>query len=210
MSSSSRRHFCAPLAVAALLLLLVAEVHCASRRSATASLSTSAAATVDGLKQVEGMSRLAREHGATVPRIGVAHIDPMALRALEQSGSYSISIFLIAPDFAFSLMRPAYNTTCKSLGSGQVYDPDLVNLIYPFAMFRNLPSGEYECTVDQAGYYRFSRVISANDTASVVTYMNLVPVTYGMTIVYNVRKTFLYLPSLVSFYGPSQPLFPSL
>ena len=187
-SSSFRR--CGIVAFVALALLALAaesRVNAAVAISSTLSTSSydpSATAVLDALRNNPDTANFRQ------PRVHVVKVDPAVVREAEslaaaQSGS--ITIVLMSPDFTL-LNRPAYNTTCRS-SNGTVYTPNLVSIAYPIALFNRLEEGEYECTVDQLGFYRFSDRIVLNSTRpSAARYFNLLPVSYGVTFVYNVRS----------------------
>lgn len=175
--------------VAALLLLAT---NASARTVATEASSASAAMT--SISRMNEFKNVAGKHGVSVPRIGISKIDPNVIRELEASEAV-IAIYLVTPDYLF-VYRPAYNTTCTSQSSGIVYNPTSVSTLLPYAQFSSIPEGVYDCAVDQPGYYRFTETINTTTTAS-VRFFHLVPISYGVTIIYNVRSPLaLFRPAL--------------
>ena len=182
MFTATRRQSTGLLVVVAALLLLAANA--SARTVATTASSDSAAVT--SVSRINEFKDLAAKHGAFVPRVGIAKIDPNVIREIEASAA-TISIYLVTPDYLFE-NRPAYNTTCTAQSTGTVYTPNQVSMILPYASFTGLPNDIYECVVDQPGYYRFTEIINTTATAGTLRYLHLVPVSYGVTIIYNVRN----------------------
>lgn len=112
-------------------------------------------------------------------------------RTIEASAGASIYIYLLTPGQFFA-NRPAYNTTCTAQSSGVVYYPGPVRLLFPLASFEDVPEDIYECTVDQPGFYRFSDIINATAATTTTRTLHLVPVSYGVTVVFNVRNFWFY------------------
>lgn len=87
-----------------------------------------------------------------------------------------VSVYLQSTENGLTIANP--NVVCEA--SGIVYTPGPSS--YPAAVNFTLPAGTYECTVDVAGFYKYSRplVIAPNSYTSEVFY--IAPVRPGITI----------------------------